>query len=93
MNTSKREKTLWSVLAVMLLSMVIYMVFVICTATRKPGCICSYQECVSSHMETSQKFNGKYWHDETNEVCDEYETVEYDCDCVTYHWFWGDLTR
>ena len=69
---------------------VIYIILVTTTATRKPGFECSLQRCISSHTETTKRYWGKRWHDKKYKVCDEFETVTYKCDCVTYHWFWGD---
>lgn len=67
-----------------------YIVYIVETATRAPGCTNSYEMCVSSHMETDRSFYGKYWHTREYEVCDKWKTITHDCDCVTYHWFWGD---
>lgn len=90
MNSKKRDDLLGISLIIAMLLAVIYVCYVIGTATHKPGCVDSYQHCVSSHTETTQRYWGKRWHDEEYEVCDEWETITYDCDCVTYHWFWGD---
>jgi hypothetical protein len=76
-----------------LITVVLYVCYVISTSTHTPGCTESYQKCISSHKEISHKYWGRRWHDEEYEVCDEWETVTYDSECVTYHWFWGDKTR
>lgn len=81
----------WIILGLIGVSILCYGFYVITTATHKPGCVCSYQECVSSHKETTQRYYGKSWHTEEVEDCDEYETVEYECDCVTYHLFGKDV--
>jgi hypothetical protein len=68
----------------------LYICYVLTTATHTPGCTESYQKCISSHKEITQRYWSRRWHDVEYEVCDDWETVTYDCDCVTYHWFWGD---
>ena len=69
---------------------VIYVMYVNETATRKEGCSYIDHVCIKSHIETSQRYYGRNWHTIETEVCDESEQVEVPCDCITYHWFWGD---
>ena len=79
------------------LSIVGYFVYVMETADRKQGCTYSQEECVSGHTEESThwqpgfgKYSSGHWVTSEDYVCDDYETVTYQCDCITYHWFWGD---
>lgn len=90
MNNEKINSVLNKIAIALTVIGFIYVLFVIFTATRKPGCKCSYERCISSHIEKTHKYWGRRWHDDEHEVCDKYETVIYECDCVTYHWFWGD---
>ena len=71
-------------------SFVLYMIYVNETATRTEGCSYIDHLCVKSHIETSERYYAKSWHTEETEVCDESEEIEVPCDCITYHWFWGD---
>ncbi len=90
MNEDKINKWLNIIVTSLFILIVSYIVYVVETATHTPGCTNSYDLCISSHTEINRRFNGKYWHDWEHEICDEYKTIEYDCECVTYHWFWGD---
>jgi hypothetical protein len=69
-------------------TVVIYVCYVLATATHTPGCTESYQKCISSHKEVRKMYWGGRWRYKENEVCDDWETVTYDSDCVTYNWFW-----
>jgi len=69
---------------------VIYVMYVNETATRKEGCSYIDHVCIKSHIETSERYYGKRWNTIETEVCDESEEVEVPRDCITYHWFWGD---
>jgi len=71
-------------------SFVLYIIYVNETATRTEGCSYIDHLCVKSHIETSDRYYTKSWHTEETEVCDESEEIEVPCDCITYHWFWGD---
>jgi hypothetical protein len=71
-------------------SFVLYIIYVNETATRTEGCSYIDHLCVKSHIETSDRYYAKSWHTEETEVCDESEEIEVPCDCITYHWFWGD---
>jgi len=75
---------------ILIASFVIYVIYVDRTATRKEGCSYFDSICVKSHIETSERYYGRRWNTIETEVCDESEVVEVPCDCVTYHWFWGD---
>ena len=78
------------------LSAVGYVIYVNETADRKPGCFYYEDVCVSSHTEERTYWQGGFGkmpgHYVTTQdvVCDDWETVKVDDDCVTYHWFWGD---
>jgi len=92
-----KENLLWTWFGFGIICIFAYIFFVIQTADRRPGCSYTDNVCVSSHTESSQVWQpgvGKYsyGHYVTREddVCDDYETVTVPCDCITYHWFWGD---
>lgn len=91
MNNEKIDSVLNKIATALTIIGLIYIIFVITTATRKPGCTYTTQRCLRSHTDTTQRYWGRRWHDEEYEVCDEFETITHDCDCVTYHWFWGDV--
>lgn len=67
-----------------------YVIYVNETATRTEGCSYLDRICIKSHIETSERYYGKRWNTIETEICDEHEIVEIPCDCITYHWFWGD---
>lgn len=73
-----------------IITFVTYAIYVDHTATRIEGCSYIDTICIESHIETSERYYGKRWNTIETEVCDEYEEIEVPCDCVTYHWFWGD---
>jgi hypothetical protein len=79
-----------------LISIFVYTIYVVETADHKPGCSYDQNLCVSSHLEESTHWQGGFgkmpghWVTTEAEVCDDWETVTVDCDCITYHWFWGD---
>lgn len=91
-----KENLKWLWFFFFVICIFLYIFYVIQTADRKPGCSYEQDECVSSHTEESThwqggfgKMPGHYVTTETS-VCDDWETVTIDCDCITYHWFWGD---
>ena len=61
---------------------VTYIIYVHEHPTRTQGCSYIDHVCIKSHIETSERYYGKR--------CDESKQVEVPCDCITYHWFWGD---
>jgi hypothetical protein len=94
MEENKQENTSWIIFMGILVIIGSYIIYVISNSTDyKNGCICSDTICISSHMEARQVYYGRYWHTIEDEVCDEYKTNEYDCDCRVYHWFWGDSEK
>jgi len=90
------KNLIWVWSGFVLISFISYIIYVVQTADRRPGCSYTADLCVSSHTETSTHWQGGFggipghWVTSEDEVCDEYEEVEVPCDCVTYHWFWGD---
>lgn len=89
MKLSKFDIIYLSVFISIIIS-VTYVVWVDSTATRTSGCSYWTYECIKSHIEKSERYYAKSWHTEETEVCDEHEVIEVPCDCITYHWFWGD---
>ena len=91
-----KENLIWTWFGFLLFSIILYIVYVNQTADRKPGCSYTDNVCVSSHTEESTHWQGGFgkmpghWVTTENSVCDDYETVTVPCECVTYHWFWGD---
>jgi hypothetical protein len=85
-----KDDWFWIILFSIIILGSTYAVWVDTTATRKAGCSYWTNECTSSHIEKSERYYAKSWHTEETEVCDDYDIVEVPCDCVTYHWFWGD---
>ena len=93
-DETKKDDISWIIFTVILIIIGSYLIYVRQNSTvYRNGCICSDTECVSSHIETRQVYYGRYWHTVEDEVCDDYETTEYDCDCRVYHWFWGDSEK
>jgi len=90
------KNLIWTWIGFVLICFISYVLYVIQTADRKPGCSYDQDVCVSSHTESTSHWQpgignmpGR-WVTSEDEVCDGYETVTVDCDCITYHWFWGD---
>ena len=81
---------IWCTFPFLILTVVLYLLYVDANATRVEGCSHYEKECIKSHIETSERYYAKRWNHEEYEVCDEYETVEVPNDCITYHFFWGD---
>lgn len=91
-----KENLLWIWFGFFVICVILYIMYVIQTADRKPGCFYYEDVCVSSHTEERTYWQGGFgkmpghWVTSETSVCDDWETVKVDDDCVTYHWFWGD---
>lgn len=90
MKKTINEDLNWIIFLTFICSIFIYVIYVVQTATHKPGCNNSYEKCIKSHIEIKNVYYGKYQHQIHESVCDEYKTVNYNRDCITYHWIWGD---
>lgn len=90
MKKFSKDEWFWIITFGLIISFIIYILYVNQTATRTQGCSYIDHVCVKSHIETSERYIGKRWQTTETEVCDESKEIEVPCDCVTYHWFWGD---
>ena len=75
---------------ILIVSSLMYIIYVEETATKKPGCHYTDTICIKSHIETSERYYGKRWNTIETEICDEHQIIEVPCDCITRHYFWGD---
>ena len=91
MDNNKSSDIGFKIFAIVMVIVAVYVCYVISNSTHSKGCTYKYEKCISSHTETTHKYWGKMWHDVEYEVCDDWETITHNCDCITYHWFWGDV--
>ena len=59
MNNSKNTNIFFGVLVSIMVIMTVYVCYVIGTATRISGCTDTYERCILSHTETTQRYWGK----------------------------------
>jgi hypothetical protein len=89
----KEYEERWMVHALIILIIItIYHFYVVATATYRPGCYTYDSVSGGAHLEGGRRFNGRLWMN-TQHWEHEIDFVPRKCDCVTYHWFWGDLNN
>jgi hypothetical protein len=69
--------------------MFFYAFYVILTGTSKPGCVTWHAVGDNAKLVGDSRYYGGRWR--TNEHWEhDLNYIPEDCDCVTYHWFWGN---
>jgi len=63
--------------------------YVIFTGTHNPGCVTWHSVGTNARLVGSESYYGGRWRNNEHWEHD-ISYVPEDCDCVTYHWPWGD---
>ena len=66
-----------------------YIFYVVLTGTSNPGCVTWHAVGTNARLVGSNSYYGGRWRNNEHWEHD-LSYVPEDCDCVTYHWFWGD---
>jgi hypothetical protein len=83
----KNFKSLFILIPVMVIY--IYHTYVILTGTHNPGCVTWHAVGTNARLVGDESYYGGRWRNNEHWEHD-LSYVPEDCDCVTYHWFWGD---
>jgi hypothetical protein len=67
----------------------IYHTYVILNGTHNPGCVTWHAVGTNARLVGDESYYGGRWRNNEHWEHD-IDYVPEDCDCVTYHWFWGD---